>query len=224
MSEPQDTSELFSATLDRFKAILNDDEFWIKRDAEIAEAEEKERRRQALASDARQKSRAEMIPPVYHEKFIRKKSAFTQETMNYIAEWSWKSDRGIGLIGSTGMGKTRILAAKLLSMRCSWLFLPAVNLGKAVGEQYDNDFRVAGEAVRLLKEAKSVRVLMIDDLGDENSTQAVSSEIKGLIEYRTSRGLPIFWTCNLTEDELKAQNKTRGSAILRRLTEFSWMD
>lgn len=70
--------------------------------------------------------------------------------------------------------------------------------------------RLGRKCPALLRETRTVKVLLLDDLGDEKYTEAVTAELKDLIEYRTSRALPLLWTSNLRR--IKSRLSTRNVA------------
>lgn len=221
MSQPESTQAVFAEAHRRFSALEADDAFWSQREALLAERERQESEERKAAAEALQARRFSEIPEEYRKEFDPALSSMDKETIRHCRAWDHKTKRGIGLLGATGMGKTRILCAVLRRQQCSWLYLPASKLSIAVSDQWQEG-SVGSRAFSTLREAKRVRVLFLDDLGDEKHTEAITAELKDLVEHRTSRGLPILWTSNLSPEQITAKHGERGAAIVRRLAEFTW--
>lgn len=222
MSEPVSLQGAFANAAKRFQRIADDDAFWREREALLATQSEQERKdRERIEAEAHA-LRVASIPARYREPFHPKRSRLAPRVLDAVAGWTEATPLGIGLSGATGMGKTRALCSILLRLRCTWLYLPASKLSMAVADQWSDNYRTASEAAGLLRDARRVRVLMLDDLGDEKHTEAITAELKDLIEHRTSRGLPILWTSNLSPEQITAKHGERGAAIARRLAEFTW--
>jgi DNA replication protein DnaC len=221
--DPQGLQVALAQAAARFARLTEDDAFWSRREALLAEREAKaraERKREAAAERAR---RLAALPARYQETYDPARSRLSSRARASVSGWRESSPRGIGLCGATGLGKTRALCSILRRLSCPWLYLPAGRFSIAVSDQWADSYRTASEASGLLKEARTVKVLLLDDLGDEKHTEAVTAELKELIEYRTSRALPLLWTSNLTPDQIKAKHGERGAAIVRRLEEFTWV-
>lgn len=211
-----DSSKLISLT--------SDDAFWAERERQQAAADAAERSRKERARATQRAERLASIPARYHEPFQKGLSKVDPAIIKHCKQWDPATcgGQGIGLLGASGMGKTRLLCRILFRISCSWLYLPAYQFSDAVAEQWE-DGGVGMRADQLLKSAHRVKVLFLDDLGDEKHTDSVSSALKGLIEHRSSRKLPTLWTSNLDDEQLAAKHGERGPAIVRRLAEFSWM-
>ncbi len=210
-------------TLDRIDRLLEDDAFWAAREVLYREREAILNQDRMAVEAVRRRRQVEHIPSRYRETFDASRSPYDPRVLAALARWEPSVEGlGIGLVGRSGLGKTRLLCQVLLRLRCSWLYLPAAQLSDLVAERWSDDPRTAAEARDLLGEARSTRVLYLDDLGDERRTDAVSEELKDLVETRTSLKRPILWSSNLSEQEMRERHGTRGAAIVRRLSEFCW--
>lgn len=147
-----------------------------------------------------------------------------QRALDWCVEGA-EDSHGIGLLGPHGMGKTRLLVTLLLQLpeTCSWMYLPASRLATAVKDQYDDDARVVQRARRLLSDARRVRVLLLDDMGEEDSPREAAPELEALLDHRGSCGLPVLWTSQFGVNDLAARYGGEGWAIVRRLTQASWL-
>jgi DNA replication protein DnaC len=133
--------------------------------------------------------------------------------------------KGIGLYGPTGAGKTRmmfLLVRKLHFSGVKILFTSAVAIARAASQEFDDDQKTRGEARLLLRNAVTSEVLFIDDIGKERLTEAAELKLYWLIEERTANYRPILWTSNFVGADLrKMMSDNRGTAVTRRLAEFS---
>ena len=136
-----------------------------------------------------------------------------------VMAWRY-GPRGLILHGVTGRGKSR----------CAWLLMEreimsgrrTAALDWEAGLGWAATFKVSSErAVRWLRKLSTVEVLFLDDVFKARLTESFEAALYGIIENRTSRGLPIIATTNDTGASLKARmSDDRGQAIYRRLKEF----
>ena len=212
----------FSQRIEAMNALLEDEAFWEKRNAELMEARKRASEELRQLEDARLRKKWGEIPDTYRQPFVPSKSKLSAATVDFCRHWKPDGGHGIGISGPTGMGKTRILVAVLHRYHKNnpWLYLPATSLSRAVAEQWHDDWKIAYEAERILKLARRVRILLIDDLYNERASDASSVELLELVEHRTANLRPILWTTNSTMEQLEARHGIRGAPITRRLTEF----
>jgi len=138
---------------------------------------------------------------------------------------AWDGPRGIGLMGDTGVGKTRCL---FLALRRAFdagkpvEFVSHNAFSRIAATAYSGDGNEKKDALNSIKRFSSVAVLLLDDLGKAPSTERADAEMEELIEHRTSHGLPILWSANGYGEWISARfGKDRGPAFVRRLAEFS---
>lgn len=139
-------------------------------------------------------------------------------------------ERGFGLVGATGTGKTFALAAILKSMAASrWKRLAAVEGMRAtkqfarwvrwpevVAEFRFRSMRDGGmaEVERTVAEWADVEVLVVDDLGAERargdySEDWTSSLLDLVVDRRYNAMRPTWWTANLAPEEMVQRYGTR---------------
>jgi DNA replication protein DnaC len=161
------------------------------------------------------------VPPLYYE---TDKNRLPFDAVVTMDSWEF-NPRGIGLVGKSGAGKSRlgiILLQRIAGQGKLCFFLPATLYANACADQFSDDHQVKHKAEITLNMAHDASVLMIDDLGKNRMTERAESSLYELLEYRTSHMRPTIWTSNSNGTQLhKMFSPDRASAILRRLTEFS---
>ncbi len=202
-------------------SVGDDEAFWSKRDAEVAALRQQEREEHDARRAQREEERWQAIPAIYRELFDPKKSRVSRDAIQHCRAWTPDAGLGIGLTGTTGLGKTRLICSVLRRFRNthSWIYLPAFEMSNLVANQWNDDDWTAMDAVRRLNRSKRADILVLDDLGDEKSTEASTTFLKELVEHRMSHKLPILWTSNLHRDVLSAKHGVQGAAVVRRLLE-----
>lgn len=177
----------------------------------------------ASRDEQRQKRRdswiGQTIPPIYRDTDIRHAS-LDPAAVKAIQEWDFK--KGIGLIGDTGKGKTRLLFHAMLR---------AYDKGIEGDSISHNGFSVlimdafSGEekkgARKRLDNISESDLLLIDDVGKAPRTERADAEFEELIEFRVSHELPILWSANAGGKWLENRfGEDRGPALVRRLAQF----
>ncbi len=136
------------------------------------------------------------------------------------------SQRGLGLWGPTGRGKTRAMYAILkrlhfAGVRC--YAVQAIHFAEAamlVAERAP--WSVREGAVDLIQRCQKVPVLLFDDLGKENSTPAVAKAMHDLVEVRKAHRRTLLWTSERTADELaQFLGANFADGIVRRIGEIT---
>lgn len=130
-------------------------------------------------------------------------------------------ENGIGLImlGDCGTLKTTFSIAIMRKLiddnaknKASCYFIPMTNLMDMIFTMNNLNKE---EAARFEKKIRSTKLLVIDDLGSENTDiNWVKSKVDSIITERYNRMLPCIISSNLTFDELK---NTYASRIIDRL-------
>lgn len=144
-----------------------------------------------------------------------------QEAVEAAGLWvaAWHSDtkpaKGLLLAGKPGRGKTSVAAA--LAVDCGEPYTAAFwevrDLLSAVKDEF-------GENVsHTLERAATKPLLVLDDLGRERQTDFNVDTVRGILERRYARGLPVVVTTNLTSRDLEAHVGSRVWSRLHEMTE-----
>lgn len=129
-----------------------------------------------------------------------------------MGRFGFDTRRGMMIHGPTGTCKTRLLweLAKLVASQptaLSWAFVDSYD---AATQGFPAD-------------ARKVKFLFIDDLGNEPTSHKFESAFLRLMRWRNDHHLPVFVTTQLSGVQFKARffHGPAGDAILRRLGERS---
>jgi DNA replication protein DnaC len=123
--------------------------------------------------------------------------------------------RGLGLVGPVGCGKTSLLvtAYKLVAPRLleypsvsatTIRFVSVLDMFDLWRNSFDEDRRT-GEPrfAQLFKRCAEARLLILDDLGAERPTEWTQEQLNKLIDYRARKELPTWFTTNCSLEELE---------------------
>ena len=138
-----------------------------------------------------------------------------------------KYHKALYLSGSFGSGKTYLIAALFNELAkkgyCSCLvYYPELlrGLKSSFGSDYEERFNFI----------KTVPLLLLDDIGAENTTAWSRDEVLGpLLQYRMEEELPTFFTSNLTLNELESAlsitnggvDKIKAKRIVERIKQLT---
>lgn len=187
-----------------------------ERDAEIKDQQRAER----LASRA--KWWEAICPARYREPFDFTKVAASVDRAEIQRVLDWRfSDRGLYLIGATGLSKTRAVATLLRRVY--------VDEGRSVkrmdGVQFANEagaaFYSAPEAEKWLTGLTKPDVLWLDDLA-KRWTPATEEAAFAVVERRTAEMRPLVITINYSREEMEAMTHDAEVVrpLLRRLRDY----
>lgn len=182
---------------------------------------EAERRRQAMEQAEREARWAEICPPLYRDTDARR---VDYRLWSAVQLWEW-GPVGLGLVGPSGVGKTRCAYALLRRVYDSGRSVAAVPASKFAlicAEQYDRCPDTQEAAKRALRGHKRTQCLLLDDILKPKYTERVEIELFDLLEHRTAHMLPTIWTANARGEQFAAMlSPERAEPIIRRLAEFS---
>lgn len=136
------------------------------------------------------------------------KDVFTNDKNRFEAiEWitnfikKYPNSKGLYFSGSFGSGKTYLIAAAFNELaknkvKSAVVYWP--EFLRSIKGSFNTDFNQRMENI------KKVKLLLIDDIGAENSTAWARDEILGpILQYRMQEKLPTFFTSNLSIKELE---------------------
>ena len=137
---------------------------------------------------------------------------------------AWDSEeRGLGIHGPSGMGKTRAMFAILRRLHFAGVpvaYVEAVEFDRQarIADDLRAPWSVKGAAIDFLQRCKTVRVLFFDDLGKESSILATAKHMHDTFEHRGKHRLPLLWTSERTGEELaRFLGDNYADGIIRRL-------
>ncbi len=117
---------------------------------------------------------------------------------------------GILMIGETGLGKTHLSLSIARALIEKGFCVAYGSVPELVRRIQDEQFgRADGDTLSLVKYSD---LLILDDLGSENSTDWCVSILYEIINTRQNRGLPLIINTNLDFDELTARYQDRLSS------------
>lgn len=122
-----------------------------------------------------------------------------------------KKGKGLYLSGSFGSGKTYLVAAlfnELAKKNISSALVYYPELLRSLKSSFGSDYEEKFDFI------KTVPLLLLDDIGAENTTSWSRDEVLGpILQYRMEEELPTFFTSNLTLSELEASLSNTNNGI-----------
>lgn len=201
----------------------------INREADEKRQHEAEARRREAARRVALSTWEETVPKRYretdenHPEFPKGLFKFA---MNWIEGKEFDGEprrEWIGLIGTAGKGKTRVMSRIMRLKIWDGQTVAWVNANQfqwCAQNQHDSD---EGKKARaFLRKFRTVDFLAFDDLGKQRWTDTVESQFFDLIEARYSEVKDMAWTSNASLSKLKTMLSTdRAEPIAGRLSEAS---
>ncbi len=185
-----------------------------------AESDAKKATRQKATQDAWEA----ICPPLYRQT-DPKDTGLSRCVREALIAWKPTDSRGLGIIGRTGTGKTRLTFLKLQELHFEGVPIMATTakrMERHIFDCYSDEKFVKQDARSIVDRARAIAVLFIDDVGKEKFTERVSGEFYDLIESRTANLLPTLWTANAAANDLVSRmGGEYGEPTVRRLIEFS---
>lgn len=171
-----------------------------------------------LRSEREEKWNA-VCPPLYRDTDLSH-PGLSRAAIDCVSKWDMQN--GIGLLGESGKGKTRLLFLALRKVFDAGKYVRVIShnkFSKLVMDAFMGDSR--SENSKQLDALRRTHFLMIDDLGKAPSTERADAEMEELVEYRVSNSLPILWSANAGGGWLENRfGPDRGPALVRRLAQF----
>jgi DNA replication protein DnaC len=189
---------------------------------EAAREAEKERRRVTAKR---------VIPELYQALCREHHDHYPAEAWASIRRWEPGTEgiaRGWGLIvaGETGLFKSTMVCHHVTNIHIrtgysiAFLSVPEFETVQRLAHFGTEDEKLA--ARMQLKQARSARILILDDLGKESATEQIEREIHSLISLRLDRLRPTIITLNASPEAYQARlSPERAKALMRRLTDYN---
>ena len=154
----------------------------------------------------------------------KKRKELIKWVINFIKNYKeGKACKGLYLSGNFGSGKSYIVSAMINELvkdgyKGALIYYPEFlrNLKSSFGKDFEEKFEFA----------KKADLLLLDDIGAENISSWSRDEILGpIIQYRMDEKLPIFFTSNLSIEELEVHlseskdkiDKIKAKRIIERI-------
>lgn len=139
-----------------------------------------------------------------------------------ISAWDGAGDKpGLGVIGVTNLGKTRMVYERLWQLRETMrplVVMTGFSLQSAIQNQWHCD-----DAKARLRRARECSTLFLDELGRSKMTEAVEGEIMDLIDHRYRKARRIVFTTNFVGKEIEDKMADKTGAMIRRLRDMCEM-
>ncbi len=138
-----------------------------------------------------------------------------------------KKGKGLYLSGSFGSGKTYLIAAlfnELAKKDISSALVYYPELLRSLKSSFGSDYEEKFDFI------KRVPLLLLDDIGAENTTSWSRDEVLGpILQYRMEEELPTFFTSNLSLEELEnvlsvtnnGSDKIKAKRIIERIKQLT---
>ncbi len=190
---------------------------------EAREAEEQRRKEQAIVDDLfsysliDERFKTSTFANCAENEYNKKPLAIAK---NYVAKFDEMLARNKGLLfyGEPGTGKTFIascIANALLEKRVPLIVTSILKLTSASGPFS----KEAEDQQRLLRKMNAARLLVIDDLGSERSSDFKMEQVFEVIDSRYGAKKPMIITTNLSLDQMKREPDIRKRRIYERIYE-----
>lgn len=149
-----------------------------------------------------------------NEKAYQQAASFAKEFPN---------SQGLFFAGTVGVGKTHLAAAianHLIGKMHTVYFGSITKIITKVKETFSKKSDITeGDLLNML--INDVDLLIIDDIGKENSTEYSNTFLYHLINELYEEDKPIIITTNLMPSELKIKLGERGDAVMSRILEMT---
>lgn len=187
-------------------------------------ADEKDRIAQREQA-SRQAKWNQICPPIYRETDFYNRG-LNQELCAAAAEWNPEGNKGLGFMGPSRIGKTRLLFFALERAFKAGRSVAAIShidfcelvLAAASGP---DDLR-RYQAEQTMDRLRRCDVLLLDDVGKAPTSPQRDAMLYSLLERRSTYQLPILWCSNGHGQWLTDRfGADRGTPIVSRLAEFS---
>ena len=126
--------------------------------------------------------------------------------VNYVKNWPDMKRKNIGFMfwGKPGTGKSYLsfcIANALLDQYVPVIAISTIGLLNRIKQTYSN-YGKEGEA-EIINSLQNASLLVLDDLGAENSSSWAKEKLYEIIDSRYRTGKPMITTTNLTPEQLK---------------------
>jgi DNA replication protein DnaC len=192
---------------------------------------------EAAGREAREKAHR-TIPPLFHgtdTAHPRFNAKAWDRVKDHALTWEkpW-----LGLIGETGLSKTRIAAlfaiGEIQRMAEAWtknrshyrkprfVFTTGYRISELASLVQNGSFDQKEEARAELESITTCDLLLIDDLGKGRGNDSIAASLFALVDHRYAHILQTIWTSNSTPEEISApMSRDMSSPFAGRLNDHS---
>lgn len=188
---------------------------------EVLQANEMDQRRQHEHVRSRFLDR---LPVGYHFAVRDRVPMYLDRIFAWDAELKFG---GLGMVGPSGIGKSHAMACVLRDLDIPFRWWSGTDAREAATLASTAE-RNRDEAMQRWDSAKTVRLLVLDDISQGVMTAAWSSKLFDLLEGRLGARLPTFWTSQIPLEILREKiirqnggDAEQATAISRRLGQHS---
>lgn len=126
--------------------------------------------------------------------------------INYCEKWKKMKENSLGLLlyGQPGTGKSFLsfaIANQLMEQMVPVIAISSIGLLNKIKDTY-NRYGKEGEA-EIIHSLNNAALLVLDDLGAENSTEWAKEKLYEIIDSRNRSKKPLIVTTNLSREQLK---------------------
>jgi DNA replication protein DnaC len=179
-----------------------------------------EKRPQAVKDEKRKQIWDRMVGPYYFTFDPNRIPQVMQPHLDATFNWHPDSPKGIGFLGKSRTGKSRVLfeLGRRLFIRGQDVYpTSGIEFAEKVASQVGN--REEFEAYML--RVKNCKILVLDDADKANMTPAVEAAYYGMLEYRRRFQKPVLASVNSNGKAMAAAaSDNRGEPIVNRLRDL----
>jgi len=173
-----------------------------------------------LKNEKRKQVWDRMVGPYYHTFDPERLPMVIREHLDAIFLWHPDSPKGVGFLGKSRTGKSRVLfeLGRRLYIRGQDVFPSS---GIEFAEKVQGQVNDKEEFEWYMQRVKNCKILLLDDCDKLNFTPAVEASYYGMLEYRRRFQRPILASVNSNGKAMaNAASGNRGEPIVNRLRDL----
>lgn len=186
---------------------------------DCSERRDRERASRERARAAASRRAHAAIPHQFHDTRLADLAGWPGDLILACHTWLQQGG-GLYVYGPVGTGKSSAAAAAAweLSERRPVRWVTSSRLARWAASDFGSDERERAQSL-----ASSRSALVLDDFGDEPTSDAAAAIIKDVLSERLDAGSPLIVTSNLRIDEACARNPSLGQRVASRLRGYCFV-